>query len=241
MLLAIDAGNTNICFAVYDDDKQVKQWRIETDKFHTIDGELLDIQHVVVCSVVPKVNDALIKACERQLQLTPVFLNHENAVIDINIDNPAQLGTDRIASAIGASVHYQYPCIIADFGTSTNFDIVDKNGSHIGGVLATGARLSLKALSDAAAQLPEIKIEKPPSVIGKNTVDAMQSGIYWGYVAMVEGIIDKITQEMEQKPFVIATGGLAVLFERGTDVFDAVDQDLIMKGLVHMHKHILSN
>ena len=237
MLLTIDAGNTNVCFAVYDGDKQLEFARVETGKFKkTPSFEEKVITDIIICSVVPQVNEALIKACEKQFQVTPIFVTHENIDIPLNIETPAQLGTDRMVGASAAVAYYQNPCIVVDFGTSTNFDVVDATGAHIGGVLATGARLSLAALSDGAAQLPEIKIEEPSSVIGKNTVDAMQSGIYWGYISKVEGIIAQISKEMGGKPFVIGTGGLAPLFERGTDIFDIIDQDLIMKGLVHMHK-----
>ena len=237
MLLTIDAGNTNICFAVYDGDKQVEFARVETDKLEKIPSfEEKAITDIIICSVVPPVNDALITACEQQFQVTPTFVTHENIDIPLNIETPAQLGTDRMVGASAAVAYYQNPCIVVDFGTSTNFDVVDASGAHIGGVLATGARLSLAALSDGTAQLPEIKIEEPSSVIGKNTIDAMQSGIYWGYISKVEGIIAQISKEMGVKPFVIGTGGLAPLFERGTDIFDIIDQDLIMKGLVHMHK-----
>lgn len=248
MLLTIDAGNTNICFAIYDGVQQVGHARVETDKFEEIPTSVgmtaekngITITDIIVCSVVPPVNERLITACQKEFDITPIFVTHENIDIPIHIDRPEQLGTDRMVGASAAVAYYQSPCIVVDFGTSTNFDVIDASGAHIGGVLSTGARLSLVALSDGAAQLPEIKIEEPKNVIAKNTVDAMQSGIYWGYISMVEGIIAKISEEMPhktgKKPFVIGTGGLAPLFERGTDVFDIIDQDLIMKGLVHMHK-----
>ena len=150
------------------------------------------------------------------------------------------MGADRLVAAIAAQAYGQTPAVIVDFGTATTFDVINQDGAHIGGVIASGINLSLSALEQAAAQLPDIQIEKPSKVIGTNTKDAMQSGIYWGYMSLIEGVIAKITDEMEAKPFVIATGGLAPLFEKGTDIFDALDQDLIMKGLVHIHKHSLS-
>jgi type III pantothenate kinase len=185
---------------------------------------------------VPQINDILVQACEAQFQVTPVFVRHENIDIKINIDKPAQLGTDRMVGASAAVAYYQAPCIIVDFGTATTFDVIDSEGVLQGGVISSGVNLSLSALEQAAAQLPDIQIEAPKQVVGKNTVDAMQSGIYWGYISMVEGVITKIAEEMGQKPYVIVTGGLAPLFERGTDIFNIIDQDLIMKGLVHMHK-----
>lgn len=243
MLLAIDAGNTNICFAVYDDKTQKKLWRLETQKpvddiFEEIKSEYPHIKDVIICSVVPITNEPLTKACQKYLDTTPDFITHENIDIKINIDTPKQLGADRMVGASAAVKFYQAPAIVVDFGTSTNFDVIDSNGAHCGGVLATGARLSLSALSDRAAQLPEIKIEKPKKVIGTNTIDAMQSGIYWGYIGLVEGTVKRISEEMGVKPFVIATGGLAPLYMQGTQIFDILDQDLLMKGLVHMHKVI---
>ena len=232
MLLAIDIGNTNIVFAVYDGDTRQSQWRVETGLFDSIDTDL-DITGVIVCSVVPQVNEALIKASKKSFGIEPVFVTRDNIDIGIKTDN---LGADRMVGASGAVAHYRAPCVIVDFGTSTNFDVINEKGEHCGGVLTTGARLSLSALSSAAAQLPEIDIERPDKVIGTNTKDAMQSGMYWGYISMVEGLVDRIRSEAGNTPMIIATGGLSSLFEQGTNYFDVVDKDLIMKGLVHLHK-----
>ncbi len=243
MLLAIDVGNTNICFAIYDGEEQKQRWRAETKAaLSSAFKDDLSIEDIIICSVVPRLNDEITQICLERYNITPTFITHENIDIKIDIDKPEELGTDRMVGASAAVAYYQAPAIIVDFGTSTNFDVINANGAHCGGVLATGTRLSLSALSKAAAQLPEIKIEKPKNVIGKNTVDAMQSGIYWGYIGLVEGTVKRISEEMgketKNKPFVIATGGLAPLFVQGTDIFDITDQDLIMKGLVHMHKVI---
>ncbi len=232
MLLAIDVGNTNIVFAVYDGDKQVTQWRVETARFDSVECTY-DITDIIACSVVPKVNVPLIEACQNAFGMAPVFITKDNIDIGIKTNN---LGADRMVGASGAVAHYGAPCVIVDFGTSTNFDVVNEKGEHCGGVLTTGARLSLSALSSAAAQLPEIDIEKPGKVIGTNTKDAMQSGMYWGYISMAEGLIDRIRGEAGNNPIIIATGGLSSLFEQGTNYFDVLDQDLIMKGLVHLHK-----
>lgn len=237
MLLAIDIGNTNICFAIYDGEEKIKQWRHETKaSLDDVFDDIKNITDIVVCSVVPKVNEALIKICQSEFNIDPLFITYDNIDIAINIDNPKQMGADRMVGASAAVKFYQTPAIVVDFGTSTNFDVIDKKGAHCGGVLATGARLSLSALSNAAAQLPEIKIEKPNKVIGTNTIDAMQSGIYWGYISLVEGVVKRISEEMGEKPFVIATGGLSTLYIQGTNIFDTIDQDLLMKGLVHIHK-----
>ncbi len=244
MLLAIDAGNTNIVFAVYNGEEKLNQWRVETHKlssdiFSEIQSDFSDIDDVIICSVVPKINDALVENCQEFFNVQADFVTHENIDIEIKIDKPQQLGTDRMVGASAAVQLCKTPIIVVDFGTSTNFDVIDAKGAHCGGVLATGAKLSLSALEQAAAQLPNIEIAKPQNIIGTNTLDAMQSGIYWGYIAMVEGLIVKIKTEMnEENISVVATGGLAPLFEQGTDMFDIMDQDLIMKGLLHMHKVI---
>lgn len=246
MLLAIDAGNTNIVFAVYDGQEQLEQCRLETtgnipEVMSDIAQKYPDISDVIISSVVPKINDALEKSCTYLLKTDPVFVTHENAGIKIDIDKPEQLGADRIVGAVAAVNFYQTPAIVVDFGTSTNFDVINAEGAHCGGVLATGAKLSLAALVSAAEKLSDIAIEQPGKVIGRNTVDAMQSGIYHGYISMVEGMVQKIAAEMGVKPFVIATGGLATLFDKGTDVFDVVDPDLLMKGLVRIHEQILQS
>lgn len=239
MLLAIDAGNTNIVFALYEGEIQKQQWRVETTaNLDSVFNDIKSATDVVICSVVPKVNDALTKACQQYFNITPDFITYQNIDVDVEIDTPEQMGTDRLVGASAAVEFYQSPAVIIDFGTATTFDVVNKGGVHQGGVIAPGVNLSLSALEQAAAQLPDIKIEKPDTIIGKNTLAAMQSGIYWGYISMIEGVLKRISKEIGTKPFVIATGGLAPLFEQGTDIFDIIDQDLIMKGLVHMHKVI---
>ena len=245
MLLAIDAGNTNIVFAVYKGDDKQEQWRVETQKpcretLASISNNY-NISGVVICSVVPEVNDALTKLCDEAFKLNPIFITYENIDIETSLDNPKQLGADRMVGVSAAIAHYQTPVIIVDFGTATTFDVVDDKGMHLGGVIAPGVNLSLLALEQAASQLPDMKIEKPNKAIGTNTLDAMQSGIYYGYIGLIEGTIKRIIEELGTKPFVIATGGLAPLFDQGTDIFDSTDQDLIMRGLVHIHKVIQNN
>lgn len=241
MLLAIDAGNTNIVFAIYEGQEQVEQCRLDTitgsipEVINDIAQKYPEITDVIISSVVPKANDAFEKACSYLLKIDPIFVTHDNIGIEIDLDNPEEVGADRIVNAVAVKAHYQSPAIIVDFGTATTFDMVDTSGRYGGGVIAPGINLSLKALEQAAAQLPDIKIEKPAKVIGKNTVDAMQSGIYWGYIGLIEGTIKRIADEMGEKPFVIATGGLAPLFDKGTNMIEAVDGDLTMKGLVYIH------
>lgn len=240
MLLAIDIGNTNIVMAVYDGQAQQCFERVPTEQgaealLNDLSKRYANISAIIVSSVVPQINDKVVQQCETFFNLAPHFVTYENIDIGIDIDTPEKLGADRMVGASAVVAYYSVPAVIVDFGTSTNFDVIDGQGRHCGGVLATGARLSLNALVDAAAQLPEIEIAKPNKVIGRDTKSAMQSGMYWGYVSMVEGVVRRIETEMGEKPFVIATGGLAPLFE-GEHIFDAIDPDLIMKGLVHLHE-----
>ncbi len=250
MLLAIDVGNTNIVFAVYSlkngEQEQVEQCRLETtgkipEAVREIAQKYPDIKDVLVSSVVPKVNDAIEKSCSYLLKIAPVFVNQQNAGIKIGLDKPEEIGADRLVNAVAVLAHYQSPAVIVDFGTATTFDVIDAQGVYNGGAIAPGINLSLLALHQAAEKLPEITIEKPKKVIGTNTVDAMQSGIYWGYIGLIEGTLKRIAQEMEVKPYVIGTGGLASLFATGTDTIDVLAPDLTLKGLVHIHENLLQN
>lgn len=241
MLLAIDAGNTNIVMAVYDGQKQVDLCRMETngkipESVNEIVKQYPTITDVIISSVVPKANKALEKSCSYLLKVDPVFITHENAGIEITLDKPSEVGADRLVNAAAAMSDYDTPIVIVDFGTATTFDVVDAKGRYAGGVIAPGINLSLQALQQAAAKLPEeVAVEKPEQVIGANTEEAMQSGIYWGYVSLIEGMLLRITAEMGVEPHVIATGGLAPLFETGTEMINSVDRDLTMKGLVQIH------
>jgi len=238
MLLVADIGNTNIVFAVYDGNQQVQKWRYETnDPFDgALDSLQYEVQNIIVSSVVPLKNGEFTKACQDKLNLTPNFVSAYNAGIEIDLDDPKQVGADRLVNAVAVWAEYKKPAIIVDFGTATTFDVVNDNGAYAGGVIAPGINLSLKALGEAAAQLPQLKIEKPPQVIGKNTVDAMQSGVYWGYIGLIEGTIKRIQHELGCECMVLATGGLAPLFDAGTDMIGSIDADLTLKGLLHIHK-----
>lgn len=250
MLLAIDAGNTNIVFAIYDGEKQVEQCRfethLETDSniaklINEIAQKYPDIKNAIISSVVPKVNDALDKACTYLLRVEPVFVSHENIDVEITLDKPDEIGADRLVNAVAVLSDYKAPAIVVDFGTATTFDVINGQGQYCGGVIAPGINLSLRALGMAAAKLPDIDVAKPDKVIGTNTVDAMQSGIYWGYIGLIEGTLKRIADEMGTKPLVIATGGLAPLFDTGTDMIDTIDSDLIMKGLLRIQKQLSEN
>lgn len=247
MLLAIDAGNTNIVFALFDGERLLGQWRIATDPRRTSDEYgiwLLQImqhagvdagrvRHAIMSSVVPQTIFALRMLC-RQYFHTELMLVGDPAVklnMRVSIDRPNELGADRLVNAVAAWKRYHKPMIIIDFGTATTFDVVGESGEYLGGVIAPGVNLSLETLHRAAAKLPNIAIVRPPRVTGKNTVEAMQSGIYYGYVGLIEGIVSRIKQEYQQPMFVIATGGLASLYIKATPVIEALEPDLIIEGL----------
>ncbi len=236
MLCAVDVGNTNIVVAVYDGDVQCDYQRIETSgDVLTLFSELYKkhphISSVIVSSVVPDVNEVLQNASEKAFDFPPLFVDWQNIGVKIDLEKPEEVGADRLVNAVSLIKQYQSPAIIIDFGTATTFDVVNAEGCYCGGVIAPGINLSLEALHMAAAKLPNVPIEKPKNVIGKNTVQAMKSGLYWGYIGMVEGTVQRLSVEMNVKPFVIATGGLAPLLSEGTDVIEMTDQNLTMNGL----------
>ena len=247
MLLVIDAGNTNTVFAVFAGEELCGQWRMATDSRRTADEYAVwllqlmqlgglkreNIDAAILSSVVPQVNFAL-KMLARHYFATELLIVGEPQVIlgtQAKIDRPREVGADRLVNAVAAWHKYHKSCIIIDFGTATTFDVVDTEGNYIGGVIAPGINLSLHALHQAAARLPTIAIEKPPAVIGKDTVLAMQSGIYFGYTGLIEGIVKRIKEEYSAISLVIATGGLAPLFARGSSTIDVLENDLIIQGL----------
>jgi type III pantothenate kinase len=248
MLLAIDSGNTNAVFAVYEDDVLRASWRVSTNARRTADEyavwltQLLalaglkpgDVDATIVANVVPEASFNLLQLCRRYLNSEPLVVGSAdcNPGIGIDVDMPAQgVGADRVANAVAAQDRYKIPLMVVDFGTATNFDVVDKKGNNCGGIIAPGPNLSLQALEMAAAQLPHIAIGRPPSVVGRNTIGAMQSGVFWGYVGLIEGLIRRIRDERGEKMGVVATGGLAPLFAGATDMIDKVDPDLTLWGL----------
>ncbi len=250
MFLAIDCGNTNIVFAVFNNDTPTV-WRCQTDAKKTADEyaswlmpllshaniQFDDIDSALISSVVPNANFNLDRLCKKYFNVTPKFIKSPDVKIDLDIKlpNPETLGADRIVNSVMAKIKYKLPCVIVDFGTATTFDVIDKNSTYIGGVIAPGINLSLDALHRAAAALPKVSIEKTDSVIANTTVTAMQSGLYWGYVSMIEGIISRMESELGAKPTVVATGGLATTFANGTDIIDDVDHDLTLEGLKLIH------
>jgi type III pantothenate kinase len=251
MLLAINCGNTNVVFAVYDGPKQRGVWRAATEPRRTADEYLVwlkelmgldgirakDIDGAIISIVVPDALFALKTLCRRYFACDPLVIGEDgcNLGIEAKVDHPAEVGADRLVNSVAAHSRYGGPLIVVDFGTATTFDVIDEEGRYCGGVIATGINLSLEALHRAAAQLPRVAVERPSQVIGTSTVSAMQSGVYWGYVSMVEGVVARIKTEFGAPMKVIATGGLAGLFAGATEVIEHVDRDLTMAGLVELY------
>lgn len=251
LLLAIDAGNTNTVFGVYDGDTQCGQWRASTNSSRTADeyavwlGNLLAREGIdpsaldaaIICSVVPECNFHLRTLCERYYGCTPLMVDAETDLgIEIAVDQPREVGADRLANAVGAHGRYDSALIVIDFGTATTFDVIAADGTYRGGVIAPGIDLSLEALHTAAAQLPRVAPVRPQAVIGTSTVAAMQSGVYWGYISLIEGLVARIKAEYDAPMTVVATGGLAPLFHAATSVLEHTDPDLTMRGLLEIYR-----
>ena len=254
MLLAIDCGNTNIVFALYDGQTSLGEWRIETNQGRTADeytawlSHLLSLKElalkiiddVIIASVVPVVTEHLVRFSQNHLACTPMIVG-DPAVklgVSVDIDMPTQVGADRLVNAHAAANMAELPAIILDFGTATTFDLIKKGNVYAGGVIAPGIALSVQALSQAAARLPEIEVAAFGAdlpVIGRDTQAAMRSGIFWGYVAMIEGVIARITKQENEDLEVIATGGLAHLFAPHIPVISKVDSELTMRGLLQIY------
>jgi type III pantothenate kinase len=249
MLLAIDAGNTNIVFALVDGGTTRARWRIATDPRRTADEyavwlyQLLaleglskaDVDAVIIGTVVPRATHNLQVLASKYFEVNPLTAGQGEVAwpLTLDVDEPHNVGADRALNAIAGHAMHEGDLIIVDFGTATTFDVVDSSGAYKGGIIAPGLNLSLDALVSAAAKLPRIAIEEPKSnsVIGRTTEDQMLAGIYWGYVAMMEGLIERLKAEIGRPVTVIGTGGLAALFDKRTDLFDSVEPDLTIQGL----------
>ena len=249
MLLAVDVGNTNVVFALFDEGDIRARWRIATDPRRTGDEyavwllQLMEIEgiertavtQVIVSTVVPRARHNLEVLGQKYFGVLPLFAGEGAAGWDfpIDVDEPRSLGADRAVNAIAAHATYPGDLIVVDFGTATTFDVIDFNGAYKGGIIAPGINLSLDALVNHTAKLPRIAIESPrdATVTGRNTEDQMLIGVFWGYVAMMEGLIARLRVEIGRPAKVIATGGLALLFDKHTEIFDAVDTDLTLHGL----------
>lgn len=252
MLLAIDSGNTNTLFAIHDGKDWVVEWRIATDATRTADEysvwfhQLLamrdlsfkDINRCVISTVVPQALFNLKNLTRRHLEVEPIIIGEDgvDVGVGVDIDNPKQVGADRLVTALGGVLKYPGNLIIIDSGTATTFDIVSKERVFEGGIISPGINLSVKALHEAAAQLPRIAIQKPDKVVGKDTISAMQSGIFWGYIGLIDGLVERIKEEDGRDFTVIGTGGVASLFEGASKTIDFYDQNLTINGLLEISR-----
>jgi type III pantothenate kinase len=252
MLLVIDSGNTNIVFALFEGSSLRGEWRSSTDPDRTADEfgvwlmQLMEMEGIdrssvtscIIASVVPTVDFALRMLCRRYFGREALVVGADGVELGIGVlvDNPDQVGADRLVNAVAAHQMYKGPLIVIDFGTATTFDVVDADGNYMGGAIAPGINLSLEALHMAAAKLPRVAIGRPKSVIGKATVPAMRSGIYWGYVGLIEGLVKRIEAEFGTPMTVVATGGLAPLFKEATDSIHHLAPDLTLRGLLEVHR-----
>ena len=250
MLLAIDTGNTNTLFAIHDGKDWVVEWRIATNASRTADEyavwfhQLMDMQGLkfedldacVISTVVPQSLFNMRNLARRHLNVEPIIIGDEGVDIGVGVrvDNPKEVGADRLVTALGAVQKYKGNLIIIDSGTATTFDIVSKDRHFEGGIIAPGINLSVKALHEAAAQLPRIAIVKPNKVVGKNTVEAMQSGIFWGYIGLIDGLVRKIIEEDGREFTVIGTGGVASLFQGASETIQHYDSNLTIDGLLEI-------
>ena len=249
MLLAIEQGNTNTLFAIHDGHDWTAQWRAATEAARTADEyavwlnqilamhdlKFADLDACIISSVVPQSLFNLRNLARRYLKVEPLVVGENvDLGIAVRIQKPSEAGADRLVNAIGGYLAHGGPLLLIDSGTATTFDVVGKDGAFEGGVIAPGINLSMQALHTAAAKLPRVAIARPAHVIGTGTVEAMQSGVFWGYVALIEGLIARIRAEYGAPLKVVATGGVASLFEGATDAIDAFDPDLTLRGLLEI-------
>lgn len=249
MLLAIEQGNTNTLFAIHDGADWIAQWRTSTYSNRTADEyavwlhqlltmrglEIGQLSGCIISSVVPQSIFNLRNLARRYLNVEPMVIgDNVDLGMTARIDKPSEAGADRMVNAIGAHLAYPGDLIVIDSGTATTFDVVAADGAFEGGVIAPGVNLSLQALHEAAAMLPRIAIQRPAKVIGKDTVSNMQSGVFWGYIALIEGVVARMKAEWGKPMTVIGTGGVASLFEGATDSIDRFDPDLTIRGLLEI-------
>lgn len=247
MLLAVNANNTNTVFALWEGERLRGAWRAATDVRRTADEYVVWLDHLlaldglsraeisatIIASVVPEANFNLRRLCRVYCRSEPLLVGAPQTTLGVRalVDRPEEVGADRLVNTVAAHDRYRGPLIVVDFGTATTFDVVDGDGNYCGGVIAPGINLSLQALTMAAAKLPSVPIARTERVIGRSTIACMQSGIYWGYLGLIEGLVGRIKTEFGGAMRVISTGGLAPLFEGSTPAIDKTDPDLTLWGL----------
>jgi type III pantothenate kinase len=248
MLLTLDVGNTNTVLGLYklDSADLVASWRVTTHLKHTADeyGVLFlnlfamnqiqssDVEAIIISSVVPPIETTLRRVCEHYFKVKPIFIEPGiRTGMPILVDNPAELGADRLVNDVAAFAKYGGPIIVVDFGTATTFDVVTANGEYVGGVIAPGLGISADALFARAARLSRVDIKKPPKVIGTNTINQMQSGLFYGYIGLVDGILERLFEDFAARPKIVATGGLARQIVEDSKYIELVDDTLTLDGL----------
>lgn len=247
MLLAVDVGNTNLTLGVFRGAELLQNWRLKTDPAQTTDGwavlfrtlfslskiSIEEIKGVVIASVAPQLEFSLEQMARRYFGVQPLWVTHECATgLTLRFDNPAEVGADRIANSVAAVARYGPPCIVVDFGTAITFDPVSANREYLGGVICPGISISSEALFRQTARLPRIDVRKPARVIGSNTVAGLQSGLYYGMLGLVDGVLERMIAEMgDPRPRVIATGGQAAILAPGSKYIEVVDENLTLEGL----------
>ena len=251
MLLAIDAGNTNISLGVFRGAELIAHWRLTTERRRTFDEygasvrslfKISGIDHraleaVAVASVIPPLNHSFQRMSEVYFNLTPLFVDHTTDTgMPILYDPPSSVGADRIVDAFAAVHKYGAPCIVVDFGTVTNFEAINEKGHYLGGVLAPGLNISADALFERAPRLPRVEIKRPRTVIGSSTISSIQSGLYYGYVELVDGVLRRMREELGGSARIVATGGLAPLVAGGSELIEVVDDTLTLEGLRLIHE-----
>ncbi len=258
MLLVVDVGNTNTVLGVYELNaagfvqqsnsapRMIAHWRVATIKSHTVDEygvlfrnlfaidkiEAADVRGIIISSVVPPMDSTLREVCERYFHLKPLFVEPGvKTGMPVHYDNPAEVGADRIVNGVAAFEKYGGPCIVVDFGTATTFDAVSKKGEYMGGVIAPGIGISAEALFERTARLPRVDIRHPAKIIGTNTVSSIQSGLFFGYLGLVDGILERLIEHMGSDTKVVATGGLAKMIGESSKFIQEVDDLLTLDGL----------
>ena len=246
MLLVIDVGNTNTSLGVFSGENLIADWRMATVRYRTADEygvlarqmfslaglDYREISAVVIASVVPPLNQTFKQAAETYFNHTPIFVdNTTDTGLRIRYNPPSDVGADRIVDAVAAAHRYGSPCIVVDFGTATTFDAINAQGEYLGGVITPGITISSDVLFQRAAKLPRVEIKEPPRVIGDSTVGSIQSGLYYGYAGLVDGILRRMISELGQETRVVATGGLASLIAQASELIETVDDTLTLEGL----------
>jgi len=246
MLLVIDVGNTNTSLGVYRDEELLAHWRLTTNPSRTVDEygvharnlfelarmDFKDIEAIAIASVVPPLNYTVKRMAEVYFNLTPLFIDHTTDTgLKILYEPASDVGADRIIDAVAAIARHGKPCVVVDFGTATTFNVINTAGEYVGGLITPGIMISSEALFSRTAKLPRVDIKRPQKVIGSSTVAAMQSGLYYGYAGLVDGVLERVIEEMDSKPHIIATGGLASLIATGSKFIEKVDDTLTLEGL----------